>query len=415
MVASLLWGCSGDKDTNSGPAPQAGTTTTDDADGDGVTVDQDCDDDDASVGGPQEWYIDNDSDGYGVQSASTAFTCDPQPGMVDNSDDCNDSNGQVHPGAAELCDGEDNDCDGVPDSPNPIDGTRMCFDGDNDGFGDPDECLQACASLAGYADNDDDCDDADPTTGAASNSNDDHCGVCDNACGPEEQCSGGVCSEDCEYPDVDLYDGTEPGGTTMHPTYLGVGWYGWVDDGQLHDGYIDGEPLSTTLAFAFYDDSFTVLCELFYDASISSPQSYTPASGVAPWMSWEVAIADPLSDCPPIDSGLFGTDSAAQFIESLPWGIGIGEMSPELSTALEDAVIASGLDWAADWEPHVVALHAAFDGTYTYEVGYAFNYETAFDDIVLDAKGIASPLPAPEGPPLSDYFEGYGYYVFSLL
>ena len=55
--------------------------------------------------------VDNDGDGF------TAF------------DDCNDNNPGINPGAVELCDGIDNNCDGSVDE-----GCQTCTDADGDGF-----------------------------------------------------------------------------------------------------------------------------------------------------------------------------------------------------------------------------------------------------------------------------------------
>ena len=45
-----------------------------------------------------------------------ACVCSPPEGLVANGLDCDDARPDVHPGVAEVCDGEvDNDCDGIAD------------------------------------------------------------------------------------------------------------------------------------------------------------------------------------------------------------------------------------------------------------------------------------------------------------
>ncbi len=57
-------------------------------------------------------YIDADGDGFGDANVGEE-RCEPlDDGWVRNSDDCNDDDFYSHPGAIDICDGRDNDCDG---------------------------------------------------------------------------------------------------------------------------------------------------------------------------------------------------------------------------------------------------------------------------------------------------------------
>lgn len=110
---------------------------------------------------PSSWYVDADGDGYGA-GASTGASCERPDGHVANDQDCDDGDGQVYPGADELCDGADNDCDGRVDPDTSLD-IRTCWqDADGDGFGDALAPVLACACQDGLVDDDQDCDDADP-------------------------------------------------------------------------------------------------------------------------------------------------------------------------------------------------------------------------------------------------------------
>jgi hypothetical protein len=96
-------------------------------------------------------YADLDGDGFGDPD-STAEVCPAEPGYVRTRGDCDDTQASVYPGAPELCDGLDNNCDGDIDE----DFIRWP-DADNDGFGDPEGARILCTEVAGYVDNARDC------------------------------------------------------------------------------------------------------------------------------------------------------------------------------------------------------------------------------------------------------------------
>ena len=161
------------------------TPDVEDADGDGFVSTEDCDDASASVfpGGEEvcdgldndcdgeidetptdgaRWYADADADGYG-DPLSSQRACAPGAGEVTDATDCDDTQPTVFPGAEEVCDGLDNDCDNIVDEDinEPL---TFYADADGDGYGDPDTAVLGCMPTSGMVDNDDDCDDSDVLT-----------------------------------------------------------------------------------------------------------------------------------------------------------------------------------------------------------------------------------------------------------
>jgi hypothetical protein len=74
--------------------------------------------------------------------------------------DCDDGDPAVYPGAAEQCDGVDEDCDGAVDE-DAADAATWYVDADGDGFGDPDLSTRACDAPSGSVGDATDCDDGD--------------------------------------------------------------------------------------------------------------------------------------------------------------------------------------------------------------------------------------------------------------
>ena len=60
------------------------------------------------------YYFDDDNDGFGDSTISVS-ACSPPADYVADDQDCDDSDENVNPDATEVCDGEDNNCDGNVD------------------------------------------------------------------------------------------------------------------------------------------------------------------------------------------------------------------------------------------------------------------------------------------------------------
>ena len=133
-----------------------------DEDCDGLTDDAD-DTVDATQGGVERW-ADADGDGYG-DPFDGGWTCVAPDGSAENTLDCDDTDALISPDADEVCDGADNDCNGLVDDDDPdIDlstTTTYYSDLDGDGYGDATTGVESCRPPSDTVTDATDCDDDD--------------------------------------------------------------------------------------------------------------------------------------------------------------------------------------------------------------------------------------------------------------
>ena len=107
------------------------------------------------------WYADNDGDGYG--DGELQWGCEV-PGLSSSVDgDCDDEEPRAHPGADEVCDGIDNDCNGSVDPDDSVDVPTWYPDLDQDGHGVDSNPKVQCEAPPKSSLLNDDCDDAEAT------------------------------------------------------------------------------------------------------------------------------------------------------------------------------------------------------------------------------------------------------------
>jgi len=122
------------------PSAQAETCNGEDDDCDGET------DEPGAEGCAGDWWEDLDGDGHGGEFLGCV--CDGTGNLAEAGGDCNDLVSAVRPGAGELCDGVDNNCDGQVDEgfqDGDLDGILDCCQPGDDCEGLPaDQACQDC-------------------------------------------------------------------------------------------------------------------------------------------------------------------------------------------------------------------------------------------------------------------------------
>lgn len=199
-------GCTGDPgDVDQGgdcddSDPNNYPTNVEVCDGQDNNCDATIDDADPLITGQPTFYEDLDVDGVG--SSVSQLACTQPSGFVSVTGDCSDLDNTVYPGAPEICDGQDNTCDGLVDDNDPavVGQTTFYLDGDGDGVGSS-ATQTACFLPAGYVTSTGDCDDANTAIYAGAQ---EICDGLDNDCdGDTDDDDSGIVGQVAFYVDGD--------------------------------------------------------------------------------------------------------------------------------------------------------------------------------------------------------------------
>ena len=211
-------------------------------DGTDNDCDGDVDEDDASDA--TTWFVDADADGYGNPSYRQR-ACDQPSGYVADDTDCDDGDASAHPGAAELCDGVDNDCQGDVDEDDATDASTWYADADGDGYGDAGSDATACSQPTGHVADDTDCDDADAAVNPGASE------ICN---GTDDDCDALTDEDDPDLADASTWyadgdgDGYGDAGSSLSACDQPTGYV--ADDTDCDDGDAGANPAAAELCDA---------------------------------------------------------------------------------------------------------------------------------------------------------------------
>jgi Putative metal-binding motif/FG-GAP repeat len=177
----------------------------------------------------------------------------------DSTVDCDDNDAAIHPDAVEVCNGVDDDCDGVYDP----ESQSWYVDSDGDGWGDDDEVRQDCEARPGEVAEGGDCDDTETDVHPDAPES---CGdAVDSDCDGYDSSCVFAGETDLAKADVTLWSDIDNYGAAEYLAVGDVNGDGWPDLGlttRSADAYNGGAyvaygPFSATNTFEAQGDRIT--------------------------------------------------------------------------------------------------------------------------------------------------------------
>ncbi|MEZ5068509.1 MAG: MopE-related protein [Bacteroidia bacterium] len=139
------------------------------------------------------YYADSDNDSYGdLTNTISVINSTPPAGYVTDSTDCNDGNASINPGATELCNGIDDNCDGQIDEG--CNTTTWYADNDGDNYGDITNSTVSQTQPVGYVADSTDCNDNNAAINPGATE------VCGN--GIDDNCNGQIDENNASVADA---------------------------------------------------------------------------------------------------------------------------------------------------------------------------------------------------------------------
>lgn len=211
-----------------------------------------------------------------------------------------------------------------------------------------------------------------------------------------------------------------PVGQIPDPAFFGISTSGIVanaraEDVTFNNAVLGQIPSSAQLIFTFLDAAFATECTISYDLSSAVPDNGFSTDSGAPFVdAMTVSLSGGESTCGRVNAATFGSTDLRDFLAQVDWSVAYGPMQALFAQELENAVFASGGDFANDFEPFTYSMYGTETGIPAFELSFAFSFERVCDQVEIDNTGLLfDPLDAPTGP-LDAFVSAQSFFVFQL-